>query len=182
MMDLRTAAPLIVVMGVSGCGKSTIGAALADRLGVHFIDGDALHPVSNIEKMSHGVALEDLDRLPWLADVGRTLRDHQDTGLVLACSALKRSYRDVIRWEAPDVTFVHAHGERSLLHERLSGRADHFMPATLLASQLNTLELLDETERGFVVDIRLPVADLVESALPLITSPERSSCPSPLSS
>jgi len=161
----RTPAPLIVVMGVSGCGKSTVGAALAERLGVHFIDGDALHPLSNIEKMSRGVALGDTDRLPWLADVGRTLRDHQSTGLVLACSALKRSHRDVIRWEAPKVTFIHAHGDPSVLSERLAGREGHFMPATLLASQLATLEHLDEAERGFVIDIRLPVLELVDAAI-----------------
>lgn len=168
--------PLIVVMGVSGCGKSTVGLALAERLGVHFIDGDALHPLANIQKMAQGIALEDSDRWPWLADVGRTLRDHKDSGLVIACSALKRSYRNVIRWEAPRTIFLHAHGPASVIRSRMSARAGHFMPATLLASQLDTLESLDATEDGFILDITLQVGDIVDAAVTELTSTGRPAC------
>jgi gluconokinase len=171
----NAAAPLVVVMGVAGSGKSTIGAALAERLGVHFIDGDDLHPRSNVEKMSNGVPLEDTDRLPWLADIGRTLRDHDSTGLVIACSALKRSYRDVIRWEAPRTVFLHAHGSADTIHGRMSARSDHFMPAALLVSQFETLEHLHETENGVVLDIERPVDELVGAALSSLLPTERSS-------
>ena len=168
-------APLVVVMGVSGSGKSTIGAALAHRLGVHFIDGDDLHPAANVAKMTAGIPLEDADRWPWLADIGRTMSDHRAAGLVVACSALKRTYRDVIRWEAPAALFVHAHGEGDLIHSRMVARADHYMPAVLLQSQLLTLEPLGDDENGLVVDIRQPVAELVESALLALSPAERSS-------
>ncbi|WP_244971423.1 gluconokinase [Paramicrobacterium chengjingii] len=153
--------PLIVVMGVSGCGKSTIGAALADKLGIDFIDGDRLHPQTNVQKMSHGIALNDSDRLPWLADIGRTLRDYRDSGLVLACSALKRIYRDAIRWEVPNVIFVHATGDADLIAQRQSSRHGHFMPASLLESQLSTLQALSPDEIGFEVDIRDAVTAIV---------------------
>jgi gluconokinase len=169
------AAPLVVVMGVSGCGKSTIGAALAERLGVHFIDGDDLHPAANVAKMAAGIPLEDTDRWPWLADVGRTLHDHAGSGLVVACSALKRTYRDVIRWEAPGVVFVHAHGDGELIHARMSSRPGHFMPAALLQSQLRVLEPLAEDENGLVLDVMRPVADLVDEAALALTPIERSS-------
>ncbi|SEH66152.1 MULTISPECIES: gluconokinase [unclassified Leifsonia] len=156
-------APLIVLMGVSGSGKSTIGAAFAQRLGVHFIDGDDLHSAANIAKMTAGIPLEDADRWPWLADIGRTLSDHSTSGLVIACSALKRTYRDVIRWEAPTTVFVHAHGEAELIHSRMAARPGHYMPVALLHSQLAILEPLAEDENGLVLDIQLPVDELVES-------------------
>lgn len=173
--SIDTVAPLVVVMGVSGSGKSTIGAALAERLGVHFIDGDDLHPAANVAKMSAGIPLEDADRWPWLADIGRTLRDHSASGLVIACSALKRTYRDVIRWEAPATVFVHAHGDGDLIHSRMTARIDHYMPASLLQSQLRTLEPLGHDEHGTVLDIRRPVAELVESARLILEPEERSS-------
>lgn len=168
--------PLVVVMGVSGCGKSTVGSALAGRLGTHFIDGDALHPYANIQKMAQGIPLQDSDRWPWLADVGRTLRDHKETGLVVACSALKRSYRNVIRWEAPTTIFVHAHGPEALIRSRMAVRSGHFMPATLLTSQLDTLEPLDATEKGFVIDITLPVEDIADSAFTTLASTGSRAC------
>jgi gluconokinase len=163
-------APLIVVMGVSGSGKSTIGSALAAQLGVHFIDGDDLHPRANVEKMSRGIPLDDSDRLPWLTDIGRTLSDHRATGLVVACSALKRAYRDLIRWEAPDAVFVHADGPSETIRARLSARPDHFMPATLLVSQLHTLEPLSEAETGFTIDIHRPVDELVDETIRALRS------------
>lgn len=125
-----------VIMGVSGCGKSTIGAAFAAAIGARFVDGDDLHPAANVAKMRAGVALTDADRAPWLDRVGATLR--QDQGVV-ACSALKRSYRDQIRTWAP-VTFLYLQGTRATLLARLSARAGHFMPVNLLESQLAILQ------------------------------------------
>jgi gluconokinase len=126
-----------VVMGVSGCGKSTIGRALADRLDISFIDGDDLHPASNIEKMRRGEPLDDADRAPWLDRVGARL----EPGTVIACSALKRIYRDRIRRIAGGpVVFVYLRGSRETLARRMSERKGHFMPYALLESQLATLE------------------------------------------
>jgi gluconokinase len=168
-------APLVVVMGVAGCGKSTIGAALAERLGVHFIDGDALHPVANVERMAAGVPLTDLDRWPWLADVGSTLRDHESTGLVIACSALRRSYRGAILWEAPRAVFVHLDGDIAVIGARLSSRSNHFMPPSLLTSQVQALEPLEPGEPGFRVDVSAPVAVIVEDVFTTISQSERPS-------
>ncbi|KUM35187.1 gluconokinase, GntK/IdnK-type [Arthrobacter sp. EpRS71] len=150
----------IVVMGVAGCGKSTIGAALAERFGAEFLDGDSLHPQANIDKMASGTPLNDDDRAPWLAEIGRRF-PASDSALVIACSALKRSYRDIIRSADPSVIFVHLHGTRDLLHERVNARPGHFMPASLLDSQLATLEPLQDDEGGVVVDIAQSVEDIV---------------------
>lgn len=145
----------IVVMGPSGCGKSTVGAALAEALGARFIDGDDLHPAANVAKMSAGIPLDDDDRMPWLHTVGETLRN--DERIVLACSALRRAYRDAITSEAPDAFFAELVVDRALLAERLSARADHFMPASLLDSQLQTLEPLAADEIGIRVSATLGV-------------------------
>lgn len=158
-------APLVVVMGVSGSGKSTTGVLIADRLGVPFIDADALHPLENVAKMAAGTPLEDADRWPWLALVGKALADASDTGLVMACSALKRVYREAILAEAPDVRFVLLHGSREVLGRRMEGRTDHFMPASLLDSQFALLEELDADEPGFVVDIDRSVEEIVTDAV-----------------
>lgn len=158
------AAPLLVVMGVSGSGKSTIGELIAGRLSVPFVDGDSLHPVANVEKMASGRALTDDDRWPWLAKVGRALAE-ADGGLVVACSALRRSYRDAILTEAPAVLFVHLHGSRELLSSRLEGRSGHFMPVALLDSQFATLELLGADEPGLVVDIAPGVDEILTDAV-----------------
>ncbi|MGX5717985.1 gluconokinase, GntK/IdnK-type [Arthrobacter sp. MAHUQ-56] len=155
----------IIVMGVSGCGKTTIGDLVARELGVPFIDGDALHPVENVAKMAAGTPLTDEDRWPWLAIVGRELAAAGDGGMVLACSALRRTYRDAIRKQAPDTIFLHLNGSREVLKARTEGRTGHFMPPALLDSQLATLEPLQEDERGVVVDIAAPVADVVAGAL-----------------
>lgn len=133
-------APRVVVMGVSGCGKSTVGSLLARRLEVPFLDADALHPPANVAKMSAGVPLTDEDRMPWLDAVARELA--APGSVVVACSALRRSYRDTIRATAPDAVFVHLQGLRDLLAARIAARLDHFMPASLLDTQLETLEPL----------------------------------------
>ena len=140
-------------MGVSGSGKSTIGAALADRLGIPFVDGDALHPMTNVERMAAGIPLTDEDRWPWLKKVGEAMAAASGTGIVVACSALKRSYRDAIRAAAPEALFVYLDGPRELLASRLGHREGHFMPATLLDSQLEALEPLGDGERGIVISI-----------------------------
>jgi len=155
--------PLIVVMGVSGSGKSTVGAALADRLGLAFTDADGLHPPANVAKMSSGVPLTDDDRWPWLDAVGAELSGHDDDGLVVACSALRRSYRDRIRAHAPRTAFLHLAGGREVLAARMAGRAGHFMPPALLTSQLDTLEPLATGEAGTTLDIDAPVGELVEA-------------------
>ncbi|WP_238324957.1 gluconokinase, GntK/IdnK-type [Paenarthrobacter nicotinovorans] len=154
----------IVVMGVAGCGKSTVGAALAERIGAGFLDGDSLHPQANIDKMASGTPLNDDDRAPWLAEIGRRF-PASNSALVIACSALKRSYRDIIRSADPSVVFVHLHGSRELLNARMTARPGHFMPASLLDSQLATLEQLQDDEAGIVVDIALTVEDIVKDVL-----------------
>ncbi|MDQ0147433.1 gluconokinase, GntK/IdnK-type [Pseudarthrobacter niigatensis] len=155
----------IIVMGVSGSGKTTIGDLVARELGIPFLDGDSLHPVENVAKMAAGTPLTDEDRWPWLATVGAELAKAGDGGLVLACSALRRSYRDAIREQAPDTIFLHLNGSKEVLKARTEGRTGHFMPPALLDSQLATLEPLQEDERGVVVDIAAPVPDVVAQAL-----------------
>ena len=140
----------IVVMGPSGSGKSTVGAFLAGSLGARFIDGDDLHPPGNVRKMAAGVPLDDADRQPWLRVVGETLQSEER--IVVACSALRRVYRDVIRDEAPGTFFAELAIDRAVLEERMRLRVDHFMPAALLDSQLQTLESLEADEEGIRVD------------------------------
>lgn len=150
-------------MGVSAAGKSTVGHGLAEVLGVEFVDADSLHPLANVKKMSDGIPLTDEDRWPWLDEIGRVIAEHSD-GVVLACSALKRSYRDRIRAAAPATVFVHLHGSDELLAERAAAREDHFMPPALLASQLATLEHLETDERGVVIDVAAVPDEIVRQA------------------
>ena len=161
------AAPVVVVMGVSGCGKSTIGAVIADRLGVGFVDADSLHPLLNVGKMAAGIPLTDDDRWPWLATIGQVLADaaQAGTGIVVACSALRRRYRDAIVAAAPSAQFVHLDGSKQVLSARLDGRSGHFMPPALLDSQLATLEALEADEPGRAVSIDASVAEVIASAV-----------------
>ncbi|TLM83558.1 gluconokinase [Pseudarthrobacter sp. NamE2] len=159
------AKPLVVVMGVCGCGKSTVGESLARQFSIPFLDGDSLHPAHNVAKMASGTPLTDEDRWPWLATVGGRLAEAGEGGLVLACSALRRSYRDAIRTQAPDTLFLHLHGSKELLEQRLAYRAGHFMPAGLLVSQLATLEPLEADEAGVTLDIAAPVEEVTARAL-----------------
>ncbi|MDO9360452.1 MAG: gluconokinase [Polaromonas sp.] len=158
---------IFVVMGVSGCGKSTVGVKLAAALGVAFLEGDALHPETNVARMAAGFALGDGDREGWLqALAARIAEAHAaDTGLVLSCSALKRSYRDILRSGAPGMRFLYLHGSEDLLAGRMAARTGHYMPLSLLASQLSTLEApgVDENAQGF--DVAMPVEDIVAAVL-----------------
>jgi gluconokinase len=156
----------VVVMGVSATGKTTVAKELADELGCEFIEGDELHPRRNIEKMEHGVPLTDEDRWPWLAAIGELIavRDHEGTSTVVTCSALRRSYRDVLRNAAP-VFFVHLHAPFEVLEDRMQERTKHFMPTTLLQSQFDTLEDLGDDEAGAVVDVTPPLDEVVEEAV-----------------
>ncbi|HEY0814657.1 MAG TPA: gluconokinase [Pseudonocardia sp.] len=157
--------PLLTVMGVSGSGKTTVGAALAQRLRVPFEDADDLHPAANVAKMSAGIPLDDRDRLPWLHTVGRWLADHSGTGGVLSCSALRRSYRDILREAAPRQLFVHLEGSPEVVARRVAGRPGHFMPASLVQSQFATLEPLGDDENGLTLDLDQPVDRIVEEYL-----------------
>ena len=160
-------APLVVVMGVSGSGKTTIGTLVAHELGVDFVDGDSLHPLENVQKMASGTPLDDDDRWPWLETVGRTLQQcgERREGMVIACSALKRTYRERIRSQAPSALFLHLDGSVTVLTRRIEGRSGHFMPASLLQSQLETLEPLAQEEGGYRLDIDQPVPDMVDEAV-----------------
>lgn len=155
--------PQVVVMGVSGSGKSTVGEQVAELLGVPFVDGDALHPAANVAKMASGIPLTDDDRIPWLRAVGRALAETSPEGAVVACSALKRSYRDLIRSEAPDALFAELDGDRALLAARMAARPGHFMPVSLLDSQLATLEPLQPEERGLRLDVSRSPAELADA-------------------
>jgi carbohydrate kinase (thermoresistant glucokinase family) len=157
----------IVVMGVSGCGKSTIGIALASRLGWPFEEGDRYHLPSSLEKMAAHTPLEDADRWPWLEKLAELIRRHEAAGQssVLACSALKRAYRDVLRSGAPRVRFLHLHGAQEVLQARLDARKGHFFPPDLLATQYATLEPLASDEDGIVVDVALDPDTQVRQAL-----------------
>jgi carbohydrate kinase (thermoresistant glucokinase family) len=155
--------PPLVVMGVSGCGKSTVGSLLGERLGVPFFDGDDFHPAANKAKMAAGVPLNDDDRAPWLAEIGTALANpaREASSCIIACSALKRSYRDLLRSFAPDTVFIHLTGDAATISDRLSSREHEYMPASLLASQLATLEPLGPNEPHIAVDIRDDPASLV---------------------
>jgi gluconokinase len=163
---------LYVVMGVSGCGKTTVGSALAGALGVPFVEGDDYHPHENVRKMASGVPLTDADRAPWLQALARRIAQAStaDEGVVVACSALKRAYRDLLRQPAPALRFIHLHGPPSLIAQRLAARSGHYMPATLLDSQLATLEPPDGAEPSWTFDLALAPEDIVTDILRRIQS------------
>ncbi|GAQ59495.1 gluconokinase [Streptomyces acidiscabies] len=144
---------VVVVMGVAGTGKTTIGPLLAARLGVPYAEGDDFHPPANIAKMSAGTPLDDDDRWPWLDSIGAWAHERAGLGGVVSCSALKRSYRDRLRAAAPGLLFVHLSGSRELIGERMGHREGHFMPTALLDSQFAALEPLGADEAGVVVEV-----------------------------
>lgn len=157
---------IVVVMGVSGSGKTTVGTALATSLGWEFLDGDDLHPPANVAKMAAGVPLTDDDRGPWLDAIGRWIdvRRSSGAGAVVACSALRRAYRDLLSRGRPDVAFCHLAVDADNLRDRLAQRRGHYLPASLLASQLATLEPLDDDESGVTVSAEgAPAAVLAEA-------------------
>jgi len=150
-------------MGVSGSGKSLIGAGLARALGVDFVEGDEYHSAENVERMSRGIPLTDEDRARWLRSLAARIREAKEagSGLVISCSALKRSYRDILRADAAELRFVYLKGERELIAQRLAGRRGHFMPPSLLESQFTTLEEPQPDEDAWVCDITRPAQDIV---------------------
>jgi gluconokinase len=151
-------------MGVSGSGKSTVGAALAHRLGVPFADADTFHPQANIAKMAAGTPLTDDDRYPWLDAVGQWLAHHSDGG-VMSCSALKRRYRDRLRSHCPTIQFLHLTGSPELIGRRQADRPGHFMPSSLIQSQFDALEPLDADEHGMTADVGQSAAEIVETVV-----------------
>ncbi|GAA0980504.1 Gluconokinase [Nocardioides aquaticus] len=157
----------VVVMGVSATGKSTVGHRLAEELGWTFVEGDDLHPRSNVAKMESGEPLTDADRAPWLDEINRVAREHSAAGRssVLTCSALKRSYRDRLSDDVDAMFFVHLHADYDVLEPRMQQREKHFMPTGLLRSQFDTLELLGDDEDGAVIDVAPGAAEVVGDAL-----------------
>jgi gluconokinase len=154
-------------MGVAGSGKTTLGERLASTLGWPFAEGDRFHPTANLAKMSAGVPLDDADRRPWLRALADWIATRAAAGepAVVACSALKRGYRDVLRSGADDVAFLHLDGSAALLAERLGARKGHFFPADLLASQCATLQPLAPDERGATIDAALDLDRQIDAAL-----------------
>lgn len=173
-MNVRTKhqSPAVVVMGVSGSGKTTIGSRLARELGVRFRDADEFHPEANVEKMSAGTPLTDADRWPWLDAIGDAIRATDETRpIVVSSSALKRAYRDRIAERAGrPVDFVYLHGPRELLWRRMETRTGHFMPVSLLDSQLATLEPPAADERAIPMSIELPVDEIVDRVLTILAT------------
>jgi gluconokinase len=190
-MQTLTSPVVLVIMGVSGAGKSTIGLLLAERLGWVFEEGDSLHPAANVEKMSEGIPLTDEDRWPWLAKVADWIDNRLDTGEngIITCSALKRSYRNVLNRRGSGVEFVYLAVKVAELTERLEHRVDHFMPASLLASQLSTLEVPTSAEpaiqvdadpdAGLVVDRILRDLDLTAKSTKTTKTAKKPAAPSP---
>lgn len=150
-------------MGVSGCGKSAVGRLLAAELGVEFIEGDAFHGAANIAKMAAGIALTDADRADWLVLLQQRIADTRarGAGLVLACSALKRRYRDVLRAGDPALCFAHLDGDPAIIAQRMENRPGHFMAPSLLTSQLRDLEALQDDECGLRVDVAMAPQQIV---------------------
>ncbi|MBY5827473.1 gluconokinase [Rhizobium leguminosarum] len=158
----------IIVMGVSGCGKSSVGEKLAEALRLAFVEGDALHPAANVEKMSKGIPLTDEDRMPWLDRIGEDMKAslEKSEGIIVSCSALKRLYRDRLRAAAGgNLFFVYLEGSRALLMKRMAERKGHFMPVSLLDSQLATLEVPTGEQGVVTVDIDDTVEGIATKAL-----------------
>ncbi|SFP04306.1 gluconate kinase, SKI family [Cohaesibacter marisflavi] len=165
--------PVIIVMGVCGCGKSSVGEALAEKHGLPFLDADDYHPKANVDKMSKSVALQDEDRWPWFEILSKAINEKStDTGSsVCGCSALKRSYRRYLSEHIDrPVLYVHLHGSKELLFERLSARKDHYMPPSLLESQLAILEQPQSDENAIVVSIDQSIANIVSQIETYLTT------------
>jgi gluconokinase len=164
----------VVVMGVSGSGKSTVGEALARRFGARFIDADDFHPPANIDKMRRGVPLDDADRAPWLARLNALLRQAValDEPVVLACSALRQRYRDTLGEALPGLRVVHLSGSSALIAERLAARRHRYMPASLLQSQFDALEA---PANAIVIDVTGSVDEIADAAAAALVSTERGS-------
>jgi gluconokinase len=163
----------VVVMGVSGSGKSSVGERLAARFGLPFLEGDALHPAANVEKMSKSIPLTDEDRMPWLDTIGGEIAEAlaRGSGIVVSCSALKRKYRDRLRAPAGGrLSFVYLEGSQALLTERLGMRRGHFMPAALLGSQLKALEVPTGEPGVITVNIGGSIDDIVDAAARALTT------------
>jgi carbohydrate kinase (thermoresistant glucokinase family) len=168
--SLQKASSVLIIMGVSGCGKSTIGALLAARLGWEFEDADWLHPAANVEKMHSGIPLTDEDRRPWLEAVAGWIdhcRDSHQHGVV-ACSALKRRYRDILNGDRPDVGLVYLKGDEELIARRIATRHEHFMPRSLLHSQFEALEEPGPDENPIVISIEPRPSQIVEQILSVL--------------
>ena len=156
----------VVIMGVSGCGKSSVGEGLAARLGIPYRDGDDLHPAANVAKMRAGIPLDDADRWPWLDAVAAVLA--QEAPVIVGCSALRRAYRDRIRDGAGGAgRFIHLSGSRAVIAARMAARKGHYMPVTLLDSQFATLEP-PGPEEAVTIDIEQPLPRLIDSLLPAL--------------
>ncbi len=157
----------VVVMGVSGSGKTTVAQGIARATGMVFAEADQFHSAANVAKMRAGIALDDSDRQPWLESLAAWMQaeDRRGHSTVVACSALRRAYRDILRTGPPGLDFVHLAGPVELLHERMAAREGHYMPPSLLGSQLDTLEPLQPDESGVVLDLRDPPQELVSQAV-----------------
>lgn len=163
----------VIIMGVTSCGKTSVGEGLAAELHCPFIEGDKLHPASNIAKMSAGTPLNDADRWPWLEIIGKAMKAECDAGrgVVASCSALKKAYRQKLAEAAEQsITFIHLHGSRDLLAARMAERKGHFMPTSLLDSQLATIEVPGPDENALHLDVVLPVDELVRRSKAYLTS------------
>lgn len=164
----------VVVMGVSGSGKTTIARGVVDATGLEFAEADAFHSPDNIAKMEEGTPLTDEDRWPWLQDLAEWMDAKADAGIstIITCSALKRTYRDVLRDGPPSVDFLHLDGPAEVIEARLSKREGHFMPASLLQSQIDTLEALEPDESGVILDLRRKPEELIAQALEWLDIPQ----------
>ena len=171
---MKLEADRVIVMGVAGCGKSTVGTLLADRLGSQFLDGDDLHPPANVAKMSSGAPLTDEDRWPWLDRIGTAIEQAVQTKgrVVVACSALRRIYRErlINACDAPPLFFVHLSGTPDLIRERMEARSSHFMPVQLLDSQFAALEPPGPDENAIIVDISVSKARVLERILEAVSA------------
>ncbi|MDF2621160.1 MAG: hypothetical protein K0S00_3819 [Xanthobacteraceae bacterium] len=157
----------VIVMGPSSIGKTTTAELLSAKLGWPFAEGDKFHPAANIKKMSEGIPLDDADRQPWLEKIRDWINEHADEGrnVIITCSALKRSYRDILRQARADVRFLELIADKKIVGERMARRKGHFMPPSLLASQFATLEDLHEDERGIKITVDVPPEAVVARAI-----------------